>query len=77
MAWENAFSQHLLDMALSEEDVEELRSERTIKQTTVTKEDIEALSVDETLTPLERVMYVLESGRDVQVLLLLYDNKTG
>ena len=32
MAWENAFSQQMLELSLSDEDVEELRSERSIKQ---------------------------------------------
>jgi len=66
MAWESAFSQHMLDLALSEEDVEELRSERSIKHTTVTCEDIEALSVDEELTSYQRLLHILTSGRDVQ-----------
>ena len=35
MAWEHAFSQQMFDLALSEEDVEELRSERSIKHTLI------------------------------------------
>ena len=35
MSWESAFNHHMLDLTLSEEDVEALRSERSIKQTKI------------------------------------------
>lgn len=71
MAWEHAFSQHILDLALSEEDVEELRSERSIKHTSITAEEIEELSIDETLNPYERVIHVLNLGKEIQKVYIL------
>ncbi|XP_057303390.1 serine/threonine-protein phosphatase 4 regulatory subunit 4-like isoform X1 [Hydractinia symbiolongicarpus] len=66
MAWESAFCQQMLELALSEEDVEELRSERSIKHNKVTNEEIEQLTIDESLPLYERTVFILSSGQDVQ-----------
>mgnify|MGYP002804093799 CR=1 FL=1 len=53
---------------LREEDVEELRSERTIKSGLKSAEEIERLTVDENLTDIERAVLLLSSGIEAQKL---------
>ncbi|XP_065051752.1 serine/threonine-protein phosphatase 4 regulatory subunit 4-like [Rhopilema esculentum] len=82
--WDAVLAYSSAAMSLSEQDVEELRSERSIKSTK-TKEEIERLTVDESLNLLERSLYLIRTGQDVQkvnavenlkVLLLEYKNDT-
>ncbi|CAB3989854.1 Hypothetical predicted protein [Paramuricea clavata] len=51
---------------LREEEVEELRSERTIKSGLKSAEEIERLTVDENLTEIERAVLLLSSGIEAQ-----------
>jgi len=63
--WESVLAYSSAAMSLTEQDVEELRSERSIKSTK-TKEEIEKLTVDENLNLLERSMYLIRHGQEVQ-----------
>lgn len=51
---------------LREEEVEELRSERTIKSGLKSAEEIERLTVDENLNEIERAVLLLSSGIEAQ-----------
>jgi len=62
--WEVAFAQQMLE--LSVEDVEELRSERTIKQSKISTEELQKLTVNENLNSIERLNYILIEGEEVQ-----------
>ncbi|XP_046859123.1 serine/threonine-protein phosphatase 4 regulatory subunit 4-like isoform X2 [Xenia sp. Carnegie-2017] len=53
---------------LKEEEVEELRSERTIKSGLKSEEEIQRLTVDENLSDVERAVFLLSSGIEAQKL---------